>query len=104
MGLEEFSELFIGQTAGLGEAIHPFADLGVDVAVDDFSLKLVEIDDFLGEERERDANVGGYIQFAAEVKSFKSMVINLALGVLMTLLNIRLAVVMSAVLQVLLPW
>ena len=44
-----FGEFLVGNNAGLGESVHSFSNLDVDVSVYDEIHEVVLIDDFLGD-------------------------------------------------------
>jgi hypothetical protein len=48
MMFQSFLEEFVGQDAGLRQSIHSFADLHVNVAIEDFFSKLIMFDYALG--------------------------------------------------------
>jgi hypothetical protein len=57
MWCKEFGEAVISNTASLGKAVHPLADLNVDVVMMDERCKLVLGHDGVGDDGNRDAHV-----------------------------------------------
>ncbi len=73
MGKEQALEVFIGNAAGLWEAIHAFPDFHIYVSVADKVVEIVVVHDCVGNGRDRDAHVGviSWWHGCAKVKIFE---------------------------------
>jgi hypothetical protein len=63
---KEFAEAVVGQLAGLQEAVHAFANLGIYVAVIDFRFEVIEGDDLGRQHEGRDADVFVHFKVATQ--------------------------------------
>lgn len=73
MGKEQALEVFIGNAAGLWEAVHAFPDFHIYVSVADKVVEIVVVHDCVGNGRDRDAHVGviSWWHGCAKVKIFE---------------------------------
>ncbi len=103
MGGKAFLEELVGQDAGLGKSPHGTSHFQINVSVEDFVLSGILFDNPRGEKGKRDAHVFESVKWGRKVKVFDVEGHYLALGVLSTLFQRSLAVLMSAVHVVSLP-
>ena len=68
MGFKEFSEAVISNAASLWKAVHPFADLNVDVVIMDERCKIVLGHDRVGDDVDGDAHVFVLFHGRVEIK------------------------------------
>ena len=73
MWKEQALEVFVGNAAGLQEAVHAFLDFHIDVSIVDKVVELVVFHDRVGNGRDGDAHVGviGWWHGCAKVKVFE---------------------------------
>ena len=71
MGFKEFGEAVISNAASLWKAVHPFADLNVDVVIMDERCKVVLSYDRVGDDVDWDAHVLVLFHGCVEIKVFK---------------------------------
>ncbi len=73
MGKEQALEVFVGDVAGLREAIHVLSDFHIDVSIVDKVVELVVFHDRVGNGQDGDVHVGiiGQWHGCAEVKVFE---------------------------------